>query len=382
MLFSRGNYWLPALAICLWVGGPARAQEKPPAPGSLFKEVVPQPSGQNGYEELVAAAEALRVSKLWAKAEQPEATLSEKRLALGDRPVLRALGLLRQGLAKPVFSPRAALPPGELPPELGGLRSLGRLVAVHQYVSLADGRTADALADARLGMRLGQVIQQDSLLGGLVGVAVGATSIRPLATHLDQLSLRDCETLKAVCEEWLALPNPLPRVLAAERKVVLTNLLDLKQKTVGDPNAVGEDPFGTTAKFANDFFDRQLLEIKKPAWQRGVLSVDEGPEFSRALLTPITQVLGRALDGYTREEANVRMLAVHALILRYRWELGRLPGSLAELNPGALAIDPFTGKTLLYEVEGRAYRLSSAGPLAVNDPQSVNGRKPISVVPE
>jgi hypothetical protein len=253
---------------------------------------------------------------------------------------------------------------------------------MHQYVALADGHTGEALADARLGMRLGQVIQQDSLLGGLVGVAVGATSIQPLATHLDQLSLRDCDALKAVCEEWLALPNPLPRVLAAERKVVLTNLLDLKQKTGVDPNAVGEDPFGTTAKLANDFFDRQLLELKKPAWQRGVLSVEEAPEFSRALLTPVTQTLGRALDGYTREEANIRMLAVHALILRYRWEMGRPPASLAQVNPGALAIDPFTGKALLYEAEGRSYRLSSAGPLAVNDPQAVNGRKPVTVVPE
>jgi len=371
---------LPTALALLSLSGPAFAQGAAPAPGSLFKDVIKQPTGKNGYEELVAAAEVLKSSKLWTKAEQPDALLSEKRLALGDRPVVRALALLRQGLSKPVFSPRDGLQPGRLPPELNGLRSLGRLAAVHQYVSLADGRTSEALADARLGMRLGQVIQQDSLIGGLVGVAVGATCIRPLATHLDQLAVRDCELLKGICEEWLSQPNPLPRVLTAERKFVLANLADLKQKLGAEGGT--EELLATTAKHANDYFDRQILELNKPAWQRGVLAVDDAPEFSRALLSPLAQALERSLSAYTREEANIRMLAVHAMILRSRWETGRLPNTLAEVRAGDLALDPFTGKSLQYEVQGRAYRLYSAGPLAANDPQAVNGRKPVAVVPE
>jgi hypothetical protein len=372
---------LPAALAALSLSGPAFAQGAAPAPGSLFKEVIKQPTGKNGYEELVAAAEVLKGSKLWAKAEQPDALLADKRLALGDRLVVRALALMRQGLSKPVFSPREGLQPGTLPPELSGLRSLGRLAAVHQYVAFADGRTSEALADARLGMRLGQVIQQDSLLGGMVGLAVGATCIRPLATHLDQLSVRDCDLLKVICEEWLAQPNPLPRVVAAERKVVLTNLADLKQKT--GAGAGGDDLFGTASKYANDYFDRQLLELNKPAWQRGALGVDDAPEFSRALLSPVAQILERTLSAYTREEANVRMLAVHALIIHARWEQGHLPSALAEVNAGDLALDPFTGKALQYEVLGRTYRLFSAGPLApATDPQAVNGRKPVAVVPE
>jgi hypothetical protein len=111
--------------------------------------------------------------------------------------------------------------------------------------------------------------------------------------------------------------------------------------------------------------------------------VDDAPEFTRALLSPLAQALERSLNSYTREEANIRMLAVHALILRSRWEASRLPNTLAELNPGELAIDPFTGKPLQYEVQGRSYRLYSAGPLApANDPQTVNGRKPVMVVPD
>ena len=355
--------------------------QAPPAPGSVFKEVINQPSGKNGYEELVLATEVLRTSKLWPKVEQGDATLSDKRLVLGDKPVIRVLALVKQAMAKPVFSPREALKPGELPPELNGLRSLGRLLAVQQYVFLSDGRISEAIGNARLGMRLGQVIQTDSLIGGLVGVAVGATTIRPLAAHLDQLSLRDCGQLRAVCEEWLNLPDPLPRVLAAERKVVLGNLAVLQKEaaTAGAP----ADLYVATSKYISDYFDRQIADLAKPAWQRRVVSADDGPELARALIQTFAPAFQRTLDGYAREEANIRMLALHALILQHRWENDRVPASLAALNAGDLALDPFTGQVFQYEPAGRKYRLYSVGPLAANnDPEAVNGRKPVSVVPE
>ena len=61
------------------------------------------------------------------------------------------------------------------------------------------------------------------------------------------------------------------------------------------------------------------------------------------------------------EEARLRLLAIHAAILRYRWERDQVPASLADLNLGDLAIDPFTGQPLTYEPLGRKYRLASAG---------------------
>jgi hypothetical protein len=170
-------------------------------------------------------------------------------------------------------------------------------------------------------------------------------------------------------------------VLAAERKIVLSNLSELQRQsgTAGAP----DDPFPATAKYANDYFDRQIAELAKLPWQRKVLSVDDGPELSRTLLGLFTPTLQRTLDGYIREEANIRMLALHARIIQYRWENDRLPGTLDALNAANLTLDPFTGQPFQYEVTGRKYRLFSAGPLAAaNDPEAVNGRKPVSVVPE
>jgi hypothetical protein len=196
---------------------PARAQAAPAKPGSVFKELVKQPTGKNGYEELLLAAELLQSSNLWKKAEAGRPTLSEKRLVLSDKPVIRALALIRQGLSKPVLSLREEITVSQPLPELNRLRSLARLLAMQQYVLLADGRTGEAIEVARVGMRLGQVIQQDSLVSGLVGISIGSACIRSLAAHLDQLSVRDCDLLRDVCLEWLTFPDPLPRVLHAER---------------------------------------------------------------------------------------------------------------------------------------------------------------------
>jgi len=375
-------YTLTAVTVCLLgTACSAHAQAAAPAkPGSVFKALIKQPTGKNGYEELILAAEVLKTSKLFEKATLGSPTLSDKRLVLSDKPVVRALGLIRQGLAKPVVSTRESLPPTEIAPELNLLRGLARLLAMQQYVQLAEGRTAEAIGTARVGMRLGQVIQQDSLLGGLVGIAVGATCVRSLAKHLDQLSVRDCDLLRDVCLEWLAYPDPLPAVLEAERKVVHNGIGELRKE---HPEDATNGLFADTPKVANEFFDRLIAESRKQPWERGGVSVEQASEFAKALLSPIATVMVSSLNAYTREEANIRQLALHALILRYRWDTDKLPTSLAELNPGDLAIDPYTGKSLIFEPQGRSYRLYSAGPLAAaTDPQAVNGRKPVSVVPE
>ena len=93
--------------------------------------------------------------------------------------------------------------------------------------------------------------------------------------------------------------------------------------------------------------------------------------------------LEHAENAFTREEAMVRLLACHTAILRYRWEHDRTPPMLADLNLGDLATDPFTGRLFVLESQGYRYRLYSAGPkTAADDPKAIEGRRPVSVVPD
>ena len=396
---------LPLLtAVLLPTPLPAQTAPADPPP-SLFHQVVPQPTGKNGYELLVLAADAFKASKLYPKAQEPGTSLAFKREVLADRLVVQALKLLHDGLEMPIASPRQSLSVSTLLPELGAFRSLARLLGLQQYVFLADGRVAEALANARLGLRFSQGVQTDTLISGLVGVAIGTICIDPLARHLDQLSAGDCATLYQICQEWLAQPNPQIRILATDWGSTKSGVEELKGKIkqegvaaatreLGDPEdlqlalkGLPAAPEAVDALFVDvekrmdDHFDRVLKELEKLPWERKPLSLDES-DLAGKLAGALTPAYDKVDERYTRAAARVRLLACHCVIHRYRWEYDRLPPNLDVLNLGELAIDPFTGQPLQYAVHGTRYSLSSAGsPVDPSDPQAVNGRLPVSITP-
>src|SRR5713101_5224144 len=147
---------------------------------------------------------------------------------------MRALRLLQQGLAKPVISPRETVTSATVFPDLAGFRQMARLLDMCQYVALADGRVAGAIAALREGLRLGQVVQTDTLISGLVGIAIATIAIRPLGEHLEQLAARDCDLLYRVCLERLSQPPLLPQMMEMERRGGKTFLSEI----AADPKAL------------------------------------------------------------------------------------------------------------------------------------------------
>jgi hypothetical protein len=384
---------------------------------SLLRQVVPTLTGNNGYEELVAATDALRASKRFAAIEAGGGGLEAKRRVLRDPPVMRALDLVRRGLAKPVSSPRASLSSDTLLPELAEFRRLARLLVMQQYVLFADGRVPEAIETARLGWRLGTAIQTDTLISGLVGTAILAITTRGVAGHLDQLSERDCDLLYRACMERLREPDPAVRMLEAERNAdrdllaeIREGKLDLASLVETDASPGPEDEAsGRTRQAVADLkrvkaasaqeyavqlsrvqtaldqrYDRVIGEWRKPAWQRSLPASPGEGGLVEGLVSAIAPVpmLSQVSDKYTQVQAEIRLLACHAAILRYKWDQDRLPASLAALHLEELTIDPFTGQPLQYEPRGARYRLTSVGPpAAADDPKAVDGRRPVSVVP-
>jgi hypothetical protein len=405
--------------------GAATAQEPsgPRGAPGLFRQVIKKPTGENGYEELVAACEAMQSSRLYKRAEELMASaeglpLASRRRVLQDPPIVKALSLLQKGLSKPISSPRDSVSPDTLLPELAAFRGLARLVAMQQYVCLADGRVAEALTATRTCLRLGRAVQTETLISGLVGIAITAIGTKSLAGHLDQLAARDCERLFQISVEWLAQPGLLEDVIQAERRIGKQTLAEMKEagrqrleKMFGvdqpplpdfdlpDPSEpirrrlaeleqARAAPGGVDRLFAgierrmDDYYEQLLSECRKPAWERSRVELSDDGGLADGLLSLIAPTIWRAVDSYSREEALLRLLACHAAILRYRWEYERLPQTLAVLNLGDLAVDPFTGQPLKYDLNGRRYRLVSAGPRAEpDDAQAVDGRRPVSVLP-
>ncbi len=406
-MIRRRDLLIQAAGTTAFLTTSAAAVGAAPAAPSLLHQLIPQPTGRNGYEELLAAVDAFRSSRHFQKSQESELPLETKREILADRPIVRALALLHQGLEKPIVSPRTELTAQTLLPELTHFRGLARLLALQQYVYLADGRTADALTNAWLGMRFGRAIQVDTAIAGLVGVAIGTVCLTPLSRHLDQLSTRDCNALYQLCLEWLAQPSPQEGIMMGEFRFVKNSMRTLRSealKNVPEPGKdlglEGEDArllaqlpktpaevnslFDKVDKRLEQEFQRVFEQLRRPPWQREKLTPSEGGDLAAQMAGLLLPAYHQIDNAYLRESARVRMLACHASIRRFRWEYDHLPSSLSDLRLEALAVDPFTGAPFRYQVRGSRYSLVSAGPASdrPDDPRAVDGRIPVSLTPD
>jgi hypothetical protein len=389
--------------LCLFLIAPAQAQQ------------APLPPGKNGYDDLIKASEALRTSRLFPKVEsqtEEGKTLTFRRAVLDEKAVQETVRLLRQGLGKTVVLPQPKSPL-DLPfQNSAGFRTVGRFLNMRGYVLLADGRTDEAVENTRLALRLTVAIRSDSMLGGLTSVAMNSMATAPLASHLDQLSVRDCQLLFRLCQEWLDQPDPLLRLYEGEHRiglVMLDQTLTEIAKPAPDPEPKTPDDDDddsltpeqqrqlrelaknpqTLARFKQDtlarldrFYQDLRQELAKPFAQRHLQAPQPDGTVAGQLIAQLCPVFEQSNIAFARDVARMRLLASHAAVLRYRWEHDKLPDSLSALNLGSIGQDPFTGADFRYERDGRRYKLYSVGPEGdADNPKTVEGRLPFSIVP-
>ena len=355
----RGTCFLIACLVMFALPLVSHAQE-PPAP-SIFQQLFPQPTGQNGYEEIVAAGETLAKSKLLVDGEQKGLNtldLPRKRAIVGDPPVQDALALFRQGLTKPLHTPRdkqqeAAFKAFAL------YRRLARVLALEQYVACADGRVGVAIDDLQDGLRLGYAVQSDALIGGLVGVAIDSLTTSAMTRHLDQLSEKDCRRVILLARAWQEAPDPAIEAVGAEREQVLKNM---EAQFPASPDFPKERVLaGMRARL-----DHYAENLKRPVWERKPPPPLQGEklvaDYVNALAQTLDPVFENTQTAFVKDQARMQVLGVHAAIRKYRWDHDSLPASLEVLKLGRLVVDPFTGKPLKYRVSSpTTYELTSDG---------------------
>jgi len=403
MLKSKGSSALVAAlcgAVLSFCAGSVLAQAQkpaPPVPDPAFPKLFTKYTGQNGYEDFVVAGDLVRANPVLLNVDKSTATLKELRAALEDANISRALKLVRTGLDKPIESPRdpAKMDEDTLLPEYGEFRSLARLMGVEIQVYLADGQVGRAIDCMRDGLRFGYVVQNETLIGGLVGIAIDSVVLEKFAAHFDQMALRDCIHVTTVAQEWLKQPGRSEVVMTAEHNG-LTNMLEgwksdpeRLRKMVKEmlPKDGPQSDSDVAAIELNDFVNSsgaaipamldqvleiakredgaRLIEIRKPAWERRPVQVKK-PELRDSMASRlyglVSPAYGQVVGRFDMEIARIHLLGTHGAIRRFRWENGRLPSSLAELNLPAMCTDPFTGGPLVYKIAGDRYELNSTGP--------------------
>lgn len=355
-----------ALLIPLFFAAPSVAHAQTDGQGqetSLFQQLFPKPSGQNGYEEIIRAGELAKSSKLLMDAFDSKATLTLKRQVLAEPALKQALALFRVGLEKSLRSPRETGRDPEFQ-AFGVYRMVARLLTVEQYVLLADGRVSQAIDSVRDGLRLGYAVQSDLIIGGLVGVAIDSTVMNSLTQHVEQFSVSDCRKVMTLARAWLNAPDPAIAAITSERQMMLGRIKEVLALSKG---AMPEDQI---LALVNSRIDFAIENLKHPLWERKAPPTIEGnpmiADYVNALR--IDEAFATSSKSFTKDQARMQVLGVHAAIRAYRWENNRLPDNLEELKLGKLAIDPFTGKPLTYKRTGETtYELTSEGLLPVKD---------------
>lgn len=373
----------------------------PSKPYDDFHQLFPNPTGRNGYEEFVRAADMARNSEgmrlynsAFAEVDPQPLTLALKRRIVSDPMMQQAFALIHVGVQKEIHSAHENMDYDTRLPELAGFRALARFMGLEMYVQFADGKVGPALDTFADALRFGYLVQTDTIISGLVAIAIDAIMIRICSDHLQQMSARDCEKLLRITTDWLSLPDPAIKVLENEKQLSMRILKKYRENTstlkeVFDPgtdadpedkqrfarfsNVLGGTPDSIGALFDKARvqlgvqYDQAIENLRRPVWERKEIKQpdENGPDGDVAVF--VRQIAGNALsmtaDRYAKEQAMMQLLGTHAAVLRYHWENDKLPGSLEELKLGRLLLDPYTGKTLLYKrMDDHHYQLSSVGP--------------------
>src|SRR5262249_36335096 len=138
-------------------------------------------------------------------------------------------------------------------------------------------------------------IQHYSLIAWLSSAAIQVIIVKPLAAHLDELSVRDCETLFRLAQDWTVAPDVLALALERKRQAALAEVrrgfaqegrAELKklvqevetQRGDGDPVLAAQldglslpaltEVLAQTEAQVNAIFQRTQFALRLPYWER------------------------------------------------------------------------------------------------------------------
>ncbi|MBX7133973.1 MAG: hypothetical protein K1X67_14970 [Fimbriimonadaceae bacterium] len=409
-----------SLLVCAmaWLASPFVAQ-----PESLLKKYIPRPTGANAYEEYLAAADLVRVPGLSTyeafislrgrfsptgmarnRGEEfpklPPGLHVESTTLDARREILRRYGrvvdLIHVGNSKPAIPFRPTFDFDSPLDEVAPYRSIGRVLDSAAHVAFVDGnsnRATEVLLDSVFFSR---AIGGDTLIHYLVGTANCVVALARFEQNLTRLSERDTDRIIDAVEDSLKRTDPLIMAMEGEKKGLMASAKQLTDPATYDLErdfgselerrqhesflafvktmspAEREVAQGKIIERGSAAADRVIKVLKGPESQW--CSIEDSPEAAAVVeVKTLDQFIASASEhlqpvhkqvifASVRMRTQLRLLRLHAKILRFKMEFERLPDNLAECCAAADLDDPLSGKPFQYEVKDPSqYRLYSMG---------------------
>lgn len=297
---------------------------------------------------------------------------------------------VKAGNLKPVFDPRENYDVNTLFPEFARFKEVIRSMGKVAYVQFADGNSnagtttlLEALKFSRNVSRVGPII------GNLVGTAMQSIILAEFEKSLDKVSHRDAQRILVMTNQLLSDPEPLIASLETERKSYAENKAMYTDDL--DEFLPEDDPIHQKMKSLDSASRRKVFELAQAKvsrylqtmadtlkqgdakwlsfrddWSSGVSP--ESKEFASleeladAFAVETTPVFSQVLQSAAKSKTQLRLLHLHAYVIKFRWEHDRLPDKLEEAVPAKQTIDPFSNSAFVFEPQGYfGYRLYSSG---------------------
>lgn len=372
-------------------------------PKTLFDQIVKHPTGENGYEEYIRAADAVNndeyneLSRVVDHLAQPpdydtefvmpkwaegKTRIEVERMRAGKYEAI--LAWIHQGNQKAIFDPRGEMNEMTLFPEFAAFKRVTRLASSVAKVHFADGDpegAANILADQLI---FTHNIRKGSLIADLVGIASQSIVLAAIEPRLDAMSQTGWNQLIDIATTQAKAETPLVAALLSEKPIQMHSpqlllqddgaemggwfseddgeskqVIDaFKKLSPEDRKACAEE----TSRIIGESIDSQVAVLRGPESKWPLASVESTPVGLAAKIADLlSSSFGQVCVAEARNRLQLRLLAVHGLIQDFRLEHDRLPRDLSELKNPEMTTDPFTKNQMGYQILGANYRLFCRG---------------------
>lgn len=351
---------------------------------TLLERTIGTPTGTNGYEEYLMAADLVSGDAFTKMVESISGggtgTFLEANLALRDR-FGRALELVRSGNAKGVKDPRAAYTLTTEFPELSPFRSLGRLFLADAYVHLAEGRSEAAAKDLADCIEFGRRIQITTTISMLVGSSIQNGAFTEVRRRAIGFSIKALPPLTQVAQRLSALEPPVRTTLRTEIEFIqwfaeevlsgrasLDDFADADERAfialrrIQSAPASRKQSFLAGLRSALSGFGEQLARmLARPVREWRELSPPESSDPDVQEFLSVMPDLSGLVKRSAVQQVRYRLLAAYCAVLEYKWNHDALPPNLDSLPDPGVASDPMSDGLMGYERRGNEFELYSRG---------------------
>ena len=327
---------------------------------SYLSQAIAQPTGNNGWEEYLSAADLVRGEDVWSLMYDTKSVPLTR-----DKTAITRYGkvcdLVRAGNSKPLTYPWLVTAyQTETFPAFASLKSIGTLFIAESQVHFSEGRPGAGARTILDLLRFGRRIAGKTTVEGLVSIAIQSQAMRALDLGRNRLSLSDAEMLAAEFAKSAKEPSPLVEMYFQELRWFRNNaralILDGMQE-------IGASEVDVSMKIALAEVDRlekewrQMFLREERFWAMPEIQVDDAAaQFALQYIVPSTT------GAMVRNLTQLRLAAIHCKIIGYRRKYGDFPSKLADLLVPDALYDRTTGGPYFYaRLSSQCYTLYSLG---------------------